>query len=301
LAVSQHLAVNGPVNPDTYFYIFANGPGKLALNFTNEVDASVSFSNSLGGAFTPGRSYVICYGDVIYGQYVSLGVEPTYALAMYSVGNTAHKRSVHFYGYAADANKMLVCHTQDTSLELFSVAVNGDITLYHDPTAPLHAATKAYVDAHVGGSLNLAANYAWTGTHSWSQRLAANAGITLGYPASLKALSSSGSAMDIFASDGTYYYIGPTLHDNGTAVGQYIVHLCGTGGYDGAPGTVTQHGPAQTWYFRAHINVASGYGITTPVIQSSVYQIYDGAAWQSMKIGAAGTGPGGAGRMLYID
>ena len=44
------------------------------------------------------------------------------------------------------------------------------LTLAQAPTAPLHAATKAYVDSAVAGSsVNLAANYAWTGLHSWTK------------------------------------------------------------------------------------------------------------------------------------
>jgi hypothetical protein len=50
--------------------------------------------------------------------------------------------------------------------------LTGPLFLAANPTDPAHAANKAYVDAMaVTGGVNLAADYAWTGTHTWTGNL----------------------------------------------------------------------------------------------------------------------------------
>jgi hypothetical protein len=59
-----------------------------------------------------------------------------------------------------------------TPLSLAGGTLTGPLFLSSAPTDPAHAANKAYVDAMaVTGGVNLAADYAWTGTHTWTGNL----------------------------------------------------------------------------------------------------------------------------------
>jgi hypothetical protein len=122
---------------------------RLQIAVWNSISTAIYMTDTIstGGGMTlvsPTVNGGTDYGQILFAQHDIL----------FSVGSASQGvRIVNGYG-----------------LKLHS----GDVTLFQAPTLPLHATTKAYVDGLAfggGGAVDLAANYAWTGNHTWNKTI----------------------------------------------------------------------------------------------------------------------------------
>lgn len=146
---------------------------------------------------------------------------------------------------------------------------NGVGEMSADPTTPLGIATRQYVDSH---GVSLAADYAWTGNHSWTKPLTvgytAYDGLALKYP--------NGQRTPVVAMDpNSIPLIGPIYDSAGAQGGTRVQYLCGSGAWSGTSYgavNVNDGGSPWTWDFQAHLNVRGSFTVdgTSPLGSSGL-------------------------------
>jgi hypothetical protein len=160
-------------------HVLSTTVSEFVFEFTNNTDGAVYFQCATAGSMPNsrgrGRAYLSSYGDLIIGNHDGTpGALPETRAAFFDIGTLPAKRSLYVFGYTADANSCFVVQLGNApNTTLFAVGTNGDVAVSRDPTIPLGVATKQYVDAHAGGSgsVDLAANYAWTGLHTFAKQV----------------------------------------------------------------------------------------------------------------------------------
>jgi hypothetical protein len=171
-----------------------------------------------------------------------------------SIKTADFKNGVTVYGnYLEPLDSALApgVYIQVNSANVYNYTFLADgLTLAVDPTAPMHATTKQYVDSK---GINLAADYPWTGNHSWTKSLVVDVG------ASLNLKHTSGYAVPMVQIEPINHIpmIGPGLDYNGGAGGIGVQYLCGTGAWSGTSygACYVNYGNNWTWDFNAHIAV----------------------------------------------
>ena len=133
----------------------------------------------------------------------------------------------------------------------------GPITLPGNPTLPLHAATKGYVDSH-SSSIDLAANYAWTGAHTFAQQISvANALNFSTNPCGVTGLYNTGQPaafLQIWTNN--TMYIGNYGGPDGTTSGCKTVIRAGRGN-EGSLGSCVIDGTNGLWTHYGTISMAN--------------------------------------------
>jgi hypothetical protein len=168
------LGVNDTPKSYALVHVLSTGLADFVFEFTNNTDSAVYFQCATAGSVNNsrgrGRAYLSSYGDLLIGNHDGTpGNLPEFRAAFLDVGTLPYKRSCWIYGFPADANNYFVCTLTGSATPLFAVNVNGDVIVSRDPTVALGVATKQYVDATAATGVNLSADYAWTGIHTWAK------------------------------------------------------------------------------------------------------------------------------------
>jgi hypothetical protein len=300
------------------------GQKKIGFSTNNQYDATSIYVNYKRFDGTDVSSVL---REIQAGRILAVQLKTSAAVTQtYTVNSTTDNGTYFTYGVTPTAGTptgfpiannqeaMLILQSQiGQYVPLTGATMTGPLILSADPTQNLQAATKNYVDTRPGGgitsiiagpgltggtittsgqtiALDLASANTWTGGQVW------NGGTRLDLNKQLLGTFSTGAWPNLIGLVSDVMYIGASTDKNGASAGYLINFRCGTGAVPSA-GTMQLDGINKVFNVNTDLKVDPAHKITT----DSLY-LWDAAlsTYTKVSIGAAGTGPAGSGKALYL-